>query len=95
VAMKASPVKKIIISGQVASNFVEISFRDTGPGIAEEDQETLFDLFAHLPDSSEGQGKHRGFGLWWVKSFLSSVRGDLLCKSMVGEGTEFIVQIPL
>ena len=95
VAMKASIVKKIIINGQVVNNFVEISFQDTGPGISEDDQETLFDLFDRLPDSSENMGKHRGFGLWWVKSFLSSVGGDLLCKSVMGEGTNFIVQIPL
>jgi GAF domain-containing protein len=94
-AMKSSPVKRILIDGQIVGKFVEISFQDTGPGISEEDQETLFDLFDRLPDNREGVGKHRGFGLWWVKSFLSSIGGDLLCKSAPGEGARFIIQIPL
>jgi len=74
VAMKFSPIKRIIVGGQVAGNFVEISFQDTGREISEEDQETLFDLFDRLPDNREGLEKHRGFGLWWGKNpFLSSI----------------------
>ncbi len=94
-AMTLSHTKKIVISGREIGNSVEIKFTDTGPGIAPDEQEVLFDLFTRLSDKQTTAKKHRGFGLWWVKSYLASIQGDISYESEPGKGATFIVKLPI
>jgi GAF domain-containing protein len=95
-AMESSPERALDISGQISGDFVELRFKDTGIGIPPEKQETLFDLFVRQPTEKPGRQKHRGFGLWWVKSFLASTNGEVLLEeSTIGKGSTFVVRLPL
>jgi two-component system cell cycle sensor histidine kinase PleC len=68
--------------------------RDTGVGIAKEDQQKVFDSF--------GQGKHdiaiaakgTGLGLAIVKGLVESHGGSVTLESRIGRGTAVTVRLP-
>ncbi|MFI2743718.1 ATP-binding protein [Zhouia sp. PK063] len=70
------------------------SIADNGPGIAKEDQERIFELFTNLekPDRKGKLGS--GIGLATVKKLVDSQEGKIEIKSVLNEGTTFIIYIP-
>jgi CheY-like chemotaxis protein len=67
---------------------------DTGIGIAEEDQETIFDEFRQV---SEGYNRHfegAGLGLTIAKKFAEKMGGSITLKSEVSKGSIFTVIFP-
>jgi signal transduction histidine kinase len=69
--------------------WVEVWFSDTGHGIPPESQGKIFDLFFTTSEDS------LGFGLWWVKTFLSQQGATIDVESEVGKGTTFTVRLPV
>ena len=69
--------------------WVCVIIRDTGTGIPEAQQAEIFTLF-YGRDT-----KGLGFGLWWVKTFLQQYRGDIMLESALGQGTTFIIRLPV
>ncbi len=73
-------------------NFLVISIADNGPGIPLEIQQRLFDPFF----TTKPVGKGTGLGLSISYSIIvEKHRGQLKCISEIGQGTEFMIQIPL
>ncbi len=73
-------------------NGVAISVQDTGLGIPEEEQETVFDRF-----ESRGRGsRHRGagLGLSLVKSIVQLHKGRIDLRSTPGAGTTVTIHLP-
>ncbi|MFW2588712.1 response regulator [Sagittula sp. SSi028] len=68
---------------------------DTGIGISEEDQARIFDDFVSLDRSYERLTGGTGLGLGIVKRFVTQMNGQIYCESTLGEGTSFIVDIPV
>jgi signal transduction histidine kinase len=66
---------------------VEISVRDTGSGISEEDMPYIFDRF-YRGDKSRSE-KGFGLGLSLVKIIATDHGGDITATSIPGEGTTF------
>ena len=66
---------------------VSIQMTDSGPGIAMENLDRVFDMF--YTTSPHGLG----FGLWWVKTFLEQQHGQIVVESRPGEGTTFTVTL--
>jgi GAF domain-containing protein len=89
-AMKESQRKELTIRTYYDSDWVEISFTDTGVGIEDDRLPKIFGLF----DSGDSKDKHFGFGLWWIRQFLRSVGGDIEVESCYGEGSTFTVKLP-
>jgi DNA-binding NarL/FixJ family response regulator len=72
-------------------NRIEVTFADTGRGIPYYFADLLFQPYS----STKGQKGH-GLGLWWSKSYLESIGGNIeLLSSEVGKGTSFLVSLPL
>ena len=94
-AMSESEVKKLEIGSRHSSTeFVEVWFTDTGRGIPKESQDRIFELFyTSKKKSTESVGK--GFGLWWVRTFLASQGGEIAVDSAPGEGATFRVRLSL
>jgi PAS domain S-box-containing protein len=68
---------------------VEISFKDSGVGIPEENMQKLFTpLFTT-------KTKGLGLGLSICKHIVEGHHGDIVVKSKVGEGALFIVRLPI
>ena len=75
-------------------NAVEIRIKDTGIGISEENQLTIFDKFNQVIDShSEAKGGS-GLGLTITKHLIELHNGHISVKSKLGEGSEFIIILP-
>ena len=72
-----------------------ISIRDTGPGIAPEDQKKLFEPFQQLDDALHHGRSGSGLGLSISKRFVELHNGRMWLESEVGQGTTFYFSIPL
>lgn len=72
---------------------ISLSVKDSGIGIPEEARETLFESFVR--GSNVGNISGTGLGLAIVKRFVDLYQGSIECKSQVGVGTTFVVQLPI
>ncbi|MCM0647639.1 ATP-binding protein [Clostridium swellfunianum] len=73
---------------------VEISIKDTGVGIPEDKLEFIFERFAQLDKSLSRSHEGSGIGLSLVKSLVEMHGGRIFAESRLGEGTNFIIQLP-
>jgi hypothetical protein len=76
---------------QTSVHGVEMIFSDNGPGIPDEFQEKIFDMFMKVNENSNGTG----LGLYIVKTTVEKLNGTLKLESNLGEGTTFIIKLPL
>lgn len=72
-------------------SFVELEFRDTGPGISEENIEKIFDPFFTTKDVGHGTGLGLAISFGVVKAH----HGIISVDSEPGRGTTFIVRLPV
>jgi two-component system, NtrC family, sensor kinase len=70
---------------------VEIVIADDGHGIPEEDLPHIFEPFFSSKISPEGTG----LGLSVTYGFIREIGGRIRVESQVGEGTRFIIELPL
>ena len=68
---------------------------DTGIGMSEEFQKTMYDSFTHVSDSRIDKIQGTGLGLTIVKRMVTLMNGTIDCLSAEGRGTTFTVHIPL
>ncbi|MCP6757364.1 MAG: hybrid sensor histidine kinase/response regulator [Fischerella sp. CENA71] len=74
------------------SDSVKICIADNGPGISESVRSRMFDPFF----TTKPPGKGSGLGLAIsYQIVVQKHQGKLTCNSLPGQGTEFIVEIPL
>jgi PAS domain S-box-containing protein len=82
----------IHISTYRKGNWAKIRISDTGAGIPEDIRHKIFDLFF----TTKGPGKGSGQGLAISHSVIvEKHKGTLNLESRVGEGTSFIIGLPL
>jgi signal transduction histidine kinase/CheY-like chemotaxis protein len=73
---------------------LQISVRDTGIGIAEDNIGKIFDKFTQADTSTTRKYGGTGLGLPISKLLIEKMGGEISVKSKTGEGTEFIFSIP-
>lgn len=74
-------------------NWIAIWVQDTGIGIAQEFQKTIFMIdYSTKEDSNKWLG---GYGLWWTQTYIERLGGYLTVESDLGKGAKFTVFIPL
>ncbi|GEM_PF-5843558 len=66
---------------------------DTGDGIDEKDLPLIFDRFHHR--DKDGSDKGIGLGLSICKAIVEDMNGTIEVKSQVGQGTSFIITMPM
>jgi len=72
-----------------------ISVTDNGPGILQQYQDKVFDRFFRVPVGDIHNVKGYGLGLSYARSIIQRHKGNLSLISKEGEGTQFIISIPL
>ena len=72
-----------------------MSVKDTGRGISEAAQKNLFEAFSRADLNENRNIEGTGLGLAIVKKILDSMNGTIAVDSTYGEGSEFIVQLPV
>ncbi|XPV75693.1 MAG: ATP-binding protein [Desulfovibrio sp.] len=85
-------------SGSLAkSQRVLVSIADTGSGIPQEKQDSLFSPFALAENVMYKSGSGMGLGLSICKALVEKMGGVIWLESTLGEGTTFyfIVELPL
>jgi len=81
----------VVVARSGANLHLEV--RDTGVGIPPDELEKLFMRFFRASTSGVAQGT--GLGLSIVKSIVEAHRGTIDVRSELGEGTTFLVDLPL
>lgn len=75
---------------------LNIYVKDTGIGIAPEDQRLLFNKFQQISSTQRGRPQGSGLGLYISKSICRKMGGDLwLEESAVGKGSIFAFSLPI
>jgi signal transduction histidine kinase len=95
-AVKYSPRGgRIELSVACADDQIRFAVADEGLGIAEADQERIFDKFQRLdPDLARGVGG-TGLGLFICRELVAQMGGTLDVASREGEGSTFTVRLPV
>ena len=74
---------------------LQFSVQDSGPGIDPRDQEHLFEPFQQIDASIRRSHGGSGLGLNISKQFVEMHEGNIWLQSKPGEGTTFIVNLPV
>jgi signal transduction histidine kinase len=81
----------ISIRGVSNGDWVEVSITDSGPGIAPELHQQIFER----EFSSRIHPGKMGFGLWWVKTWMTRLGGSVILESDGQHGTTFLLRLPI
>lgn len=80
---------------QTPDQHVEISIRDTGIGIPPDQMDKIFIRFYRVEDKGFPYQEGTGIGLTLVKEYLKMMNGSIRVNSTPGEGSEFIITLPV
>ena len=78
--------------GALEKQFIEITIKDTGRGISNNNLEKIFMRFFQSDDGDQNSGT--GIGLALVKELVHLHKGKIFVASKPGKGTKFTIRIP-
>ena len=90
-ALADAPRKSIAIAGSIGVDGVDITFADSGPGIAPGLERRIFDPFF----TTKEVGKGTGLGLSITYGIIKEHGGTISVMSAPGAGATFLIQLPL
>lgn len=94
-AIKYSSKKSTVtIAADIQERKIIFSVADEGIGIAQEDQERLFEAFFRSDEAVSSQTEGSGLGLYICKKILELNGGTIWVDSIVGEGSTFFFTVP-
>lgn len=88
------PDQEVRVLLRMTDKSLKISVADKGIGIAQENQEKIFERFYRIEAAHHSQ-KGLGLGLSIVKEILAAHRALIEVKSSPSQGAEFIISFPL
>jgi CheY-like chemotaxis protein/two-component sensor histidine kinase len=97
-AIKFTSQGSVSMQVSIASNdpsFVQFIVKDTGIGIAREKQQLVFEAFQQADGSTRRKYGGTGLGLSISRELAKLLGGEIILKSDVDEGSEFIVVVPI
>jgi PAS domain S-box-containing protein len=75
-------------------DYLELRVKDTGSGVPPQLQKNIFTPFSKGDDQSQ-RPKGKGVGLALCREWVETMGGTIHLESKVGEGSNFIVKVPL
>jgi two-component system OmpR family sensor kinase len=92
-AIKFGAGKPVDIGLRADGRVAELTVRDRGIGISEDDRARIFQRFERAVTRREHGGF--GIGLWLANQMVEAMGGRIEVESRLGEGTSFVVRLPL
>jgi signal transduction histidine kinase len=86
---------KVHVAARRFNGNVEVAVRDTGIGIAPEDQATVFEEFRQVGHDNMRKAEGTGLGLALTKRFVELHGGAIRLDSAPGKGSTFSFTLPL
>lgn len=85
----------IAVKVTAAPDRARMEVADGGPGIAADDFKRIFEKFTQVHRSAKPDFAGVGLGLSIVRTFVEEHHGDVWVESRPGEGSRFVVELPL
>jgi signal transduction histidine kinase len=86
---------RVDVSAKRLNGKLEVMVRDTGIGIAPEDQAVVFEEFKQVGGDNVRKAEGTGLGLALTKRFVELHGGAIRLESTPGQGSTFTVSLPL
>ena len=86
---------RLAVSYDAPARQVVIEVSDTGIGIAEKDQQRIFERFVQADSSESRRFGGTGLGLSLAKEYTEMHHGTITVESELGRGSTFTVRIPV
>jgi signal transduction histidine kinase len=93
-AIACTDVGEVGLEVSAADDTFTLVVRDTGPGIADEDQRRIFEAFQQVDASSTRRHAGTGLGLTIAKQIIEQHGGRIGVQSRPGQGATFWCTIP-
>lgn len=84
----------VAVSASLERNDLILRVADSGPGIARDQWDQIFDRFTQIRDPNTSDIAGVGLGLYIVRKIIEGHGGCVWVNSEVGLGTEFVASIP-
>jgi signal transduction histidine kinase len=94
-AVKFTAAGAVRLSARVCNDRVQFEVSDTGPGIAGEHLERVFDAFWQVDQRMTRRAGGTGLGLSVARQLARLLGGNVSARSTIGEGSVFTVDLPL
>jgi signal transduction histidine kinase len=94
-AIKFTEAGEVAIDVALSDGAFQIAVSDTGPGIAPEDQQVVFEEFRQLDSSSTRTKGGTGLGLTISKRIVELHSGRIWVESELGKGSTFRFTLPI
>ena len=86
---------RVEVDARKNGNSIEVSVKDSGVGIAKEDQEAVFEEFRQVGRDYTNKQEGTGLGLTLTRRFVELHGGKIWLKSAPGKGSTFTFTLPL
>ncbi|MCR4657135.1 MAG: response regulator [Lachnospiraceae bacterium] len=73
----------------------EIRVKDSGIGMSDEFKEHIWDAYSRENTHTVNETQGTGLGMMIVRNIVNMMRGTIDLKSRSGEGSEFIIELPM
>ncbi len=95
-AIKFTQVGGVLLSAEMtATGRLRFSVRDTGPGVAPDDRDAIFEAFVQTDPSHQAQLGGAGLGLAIVARLAAAMNGEAGVGGELGQGADFWFEAPL
>ena len=84
----------ITVEARLKDGFIQVSVKDTGIGIPERQQSSIFNKFFRADNAVKLQTDGSGLGLYIAKIIIEKHGGKIWFESALGKGTTFFFTIP-
>jgi len=86
---------RVSLACEVDAEEVRVIIADTGIGIPEDDQTSIFDRFYRVDTSRSRDTGGSGLGLSIAKAVATAYSGEIEVESAPGAGSRFTITLPL
>ncbi len=89
------PLTLRVSTADISPERLEIRVSDNGIGIRRDELKKIFEKFYRVPTGNRHDVKGFGLGLAYVHKMIGELRGEIRVESEFGQGTTFIIILPL